>query len=744
MATVSYTGSATATATRSAPTDWIKVDGRWRSDCKILSVNIASGASNPAEATIAFEDEKYGSDPVGLGVTVAIYLDVTRAGTGAPSFLGSTESIEQSYSPEMGVVYRCVDARRFLEQVVCPRNYNERDSITGYMKEQMTFPAIAWLLINAVNDAALAPYEISLSTAGMSRVVAPTQTLEGLSVGQALDKLLMESSSEESARWAFEYRNAGLRMSVFANGWGPIRRIKYARSATTSFATQYPNTDSIHGEESLVGVVNRVIATGGRNVIQSAFTLTEDWPATLGGVSASDILANPEKYARKYTDWRTENPHYIEGAENVGRCYKIPTVDLYDPTTNLEPGEASSTSAQHPEILSHLIDNSAQPFIVATLRDSMGEVAVTEGFSVQNNERVVFTQPFLPYVKDTVETTTIYSSPIRVDDSTISVLADGIAADDWKGYYIRLQEQTEGEDIALLPIVSFLSNDPRVVVVAKSGDYAQAIAGRSVRLSGGSYRDTQVTPGTILYTETNSQDTDLMNIFVSGIDAISPLAWPKPSMLRIITPLEQSWHTRFSSTVTTNLATIGGAVFVTVGSGPLPLEAEDVDRPWLPVWPTGTLRLQLIAFEPVKYANNTPDAVYLVAAYLDTQRLRVDSGKIGSAPETVTARLTREDYRTATLKSGCWVLDGDGRLSGQTTDDAVIENDTEKLTEYAADYARANANTLSRHSITLPYADTRLGVGTRIKSRSARIDGLSVMSVGHNRQTFDTTLSLGQ
>jgi len=132
---------------------------------------------------------------------------------------------------------------------------------------------------------------------------------------------------------------------------------------------------------------------------------------------------------------------------------------------------------------------------------------------------------------------------------------------------------------------------------------------------------------------------------------------------------------------------------------------------------------------PDGYQFHLPTNVVLVAAYEDTQRLTIDTGKIGDETREVLGRVTRPEFRNEYIEAGCPNLDDAGRLSGVATARSLLRDDTDDLTEWASAYLEPIKDVRRLYTVELPFFDTDIEVGDEIKCRHERLDGRHVRAI---------------
>ncbi len=741
-------------STSSSPTitNAIRIDGAWRdiSEARIIEVRLTSGASEASTAVISFPNETYGRQPVSLGDTVQIYLDIERNGTANPIFSGYVFSEDDDYSDAMRTAYQCVDLRRRMGEAVCRRNFNQRDSRTGLPRERLSFAQIAQQIVRDFNTDASFTLTARIDTSALSNDEAPPQYAMGLSCAAMLDSLLMEGSALENAWWAVSYTSTSMLLKAYSPESGARRLVNFGSDTSLSFKAQRANAEQISTVTSDENLVNRVIALGGFDIIQHAFPLEADWPDSIAGIDEADIMENWDIYTKRYLDSslvqdgaaRIQNDLYLPGAAAVGTRYLIPQLELYDETTNLAQGEVGSTSAQHPELLNRLIDENERPFIVYTLPDDDEGVyrLKQDGFTIK--DRVVsFSEPFL--VKQTDVT---YGTPEEIESSLLIVQwedgfaysfeKEGVTENALAGHEIHVAytkaNKTGGvtfgvKDISLDTTGAYLDID----CARPSGTEWEAVT-TSYYLDVG--EPISATMAAIVAIAAVDASTVRIRIgYPSGVAFEDVFSWinktkynPQATVTAYSTPTEITNINKM--VITSNEATDGGFVVCHVAA---PIRDFFGNAFLTPEWEEENTAAWTATYMPKASITETwyqPDNVWLVACYRDTTRLIYDTGKLGSESDTITERVVMDDFKREYYAKDCFIKKGD-QISGKTAAKTAARNDTAALTSAAIKRVAGTMNRRPAATALMPFYPSEIRVGDRVSSRDVRLKNKNIGSV---------------
>lgn len=759
------------------------VNGYYRSDCRLLNLSIPSGASQAGRALIVFDDAVYGRRTLVPGATVTIYLDYYRRGATFPFFDGTILAVNPDYSPGMGEVYEAADGRWDLNAVSVRRNYNAIDRISDLPRERLTWRQIARKVIADFNTSNPSSLTVIIDESGLSEAEAPPQDCEGMAVGAYLDGILDEGSRLENSRWRVGYNRStdeigDLILEVFSEGYGRRRVVRYGVAPAVSARAQAINAGDIRTQETEDGMVNRIVAIGGEDIVQHAFPLTEWWPSSIEGVSEDTIILNPDRYGRQWTEIdsaiesRFENPEFIDGASSVGRRYRIPPIELYDETTDLQPGDTDSTSLIFPEILDRLADPGQRAFIVyqSSAYPDGRYLVKTSGFSIENRE-VVFSEPFIinytdvSYLVDE-SITGLSDDGEDGDNRAYSFDKDSVSSGDLVGGEIVVTKtvsrfnESRSYNVSKIKISEYRREELtnlKFDLVAKEGDTINELVnqkalfwepkpeapneGKRVTYTGDVQSVSDNGDGTFecvvsLYEGfTDEQFTSWQSDISSGGEV--------PAKLLNISIYGISSDRITAGRIVSNADSVGGRTSVSLAS---PLKDGDVIIPVDDASYAFTLR-----------ANQTsetnwfkPTAVWLVACYRDTVRLAYDTGKQGDGEREIVERVERREFHREYMGAGSFTLGENGQVSGRTNEKTLVRDDTDRLGQWAEARLKHRVRRGVTHRVALPEFPTNFQVGDVARSPDRQIDGRSILAVEYtgatnnaNESGVETVLTIG-
>jgi len=735
-------------------------------DADIVNVSIEAGASVPSTAVISFPAFVYGRQPVFLDNVIDIYLDTWRNGYfRQPVFQGFIQSENQEYSTQMATAYNAVDVRQRMNEVSVRRDFNMPDRTSGLPRERLSYAQIARQIVRDFNADSGVAIDVEIDTSGLSNAEAPAIAATGMRVSGLLDNLLLMSPDAQGAKWRVDYRRGGTAiLSIYFTGSGQSRWIGYGADATIGYTTQGVNCDEISTVNSIDGLVNRVIAIGGNDIVQNSWTLSPAWPSTLDGVSESIIISNRAKYASKIDlELKTPlggdlvNPSYIPGAEFVGTLYEIPALTLFDETTNLEQGTADSTSAQYPEIINRLVGSGDRAFLVYRSNQfTAGQYLIKDsGFSIVNNRYVQLSEPLVfdldlsGIVTATNLTVTAGTDPDGGDDDYVNITLAGTTENQLADDQIKVERNQEqileartwpvfSVADGYLTSYSFEDSSNLDVTCPITGD-ATSVIGWRVSFAGYDIGDdvtvTSVsTFGDYVVFSITKSTGNFTGADVSQWNENIRTGVPFRIILQNVA---EDWRDFATMSIISNgAADASDIVLCEVASIPDDDAGDPIDLS------SAIYRYSLIETadpDPVSY---TADELYLVACYRDTTRLKVDTGKIGDAVIETIERYREEKLHREYVAAGTWTRSGE-TLSGRVTSKTLMRDDTAALTQLANDRVKATYQADVRHQCNMPAFPTYFKVGDAVASLDNRINGKSINGVMYDCQTMDTRIMVG-
>jgi len=760
----------------------LAINGRWRTDCFVADVRLTLGAGRPSSATIVFPDAVWGETPVSRGDSVAAYLDTGLNGYGNPDFVGTIDGVDDEYSKRMVVAYTAFDLRMEANRRTVWRDFNVPDSATGRRREALSYAAIARMVIDWVNDNAGLGYDIELSTGGLSTAPAPAQYVRGTPIGDFLDALLADAMNENGANWRLRYGTTVVWLDVRNAGTGIHRRMVPASDATVAITSQEATTNEIQSHEGSERMATRVIVEGAPRIVQRLWELTPGWPdtvggvaiapveyggpITIGGVAASEVLYNWDRFATArmsdpYTHEDIPNPEYVHGAENVGRRWKLPSISLYDPTTNKAPGEAGSTAYQYPEILPRLIDTRLRPFLLYRLPGDVEDAAwrvKADGFSIEGNRVVTFGRPFTETISDGITVWSQKAVPWTYHEK-IEGEEPTQRTEYYSGAFSRAfgENELQGADIFLSYIVpkkrdwqwhgltNFSHHRNKVSVfqvLAPEGAVPNWGNGtnraRYAQLEGMADNEyyrivsaTDIALGAYYLTVEKVGKWDESGYIAqwTSIDEFRPNVAYSPVLHTFTLDYgPDSWAPAGMMSISENLATgllaPGETLFKVGDFAPFGLNLEvPTDRSkWI-------FDVHLATHSDPEFV--LPSTVALVACYRDTVRPSYDTGEPSGEIE-VQERVRRDEFQEVILEAGTPMYDGTGSVTGGASQDMTIVDDSEEMEAFAeARLATRNRPTVT-HRAALPAFPSYLRPGDVASSPDRRFNGKTLTGVNYD------------
>lgn len=764
-----------------------------RADLQVLRVRETLGAAQPSQATVICKRARIGWSPLDRGQLLRIYFDVERRGRTDPLFIGLVRSESVTHNAqEDDVVYELYDLRDDLNRYCVLRNHNIAPGGSVNPLRRMSFAAVAQAILDDYKRQANLPYTIRMSTSGLSQAYACEQRIQGAPCGEALDEILSQCAGEKSARWAVDYSQSGMTLSVVYPGSGARRSIYWGDDATALFTEQGVNVLGVNGTDGSEGEPNRITVVGARVLRQMSFALTPAWRSSIEieGVVLPDwfIMENYRRYAERTLPNGDPNPHYHADAEAVGTRYKLPKVELYDEGTGRLPGEDGATSLQQPDLIEKLLGCDERAFIAMKFAQANTVwIKCDQSFAVKDGF-VEFSRPLL-YRAEKEELKYLFVCMENQWSATMDAASEDPQVNYWT---CNNPTPTNEESADLVPIDFDTENPLEDYKVRVDKFYSDPIPGMAFTLPAYPFANPWITTGNqivkmfcVLTDEWKSavQDADVpgsilqINYYphlkpqkIVGFEILPPQggiqeeiaaftlehsgeavgAWPSSVTVQIC---KQGWGYYGETTVSASQydAETGSLKFKLSNQylGYVEsVEAEFVDgkkpKEVKPIMNDPALfRFYFHKEEKLDEVYFKPDAVYLTATLRDTERVTADSGPQGDERER-RAIVVREDLQKHVIESGAFILDDKGAMSGRSQTSSVIRDDTARAMKLAVDTAKRGIRARGKFTAEIPHCPLHYRLGDSPSTKHRRFDSTMIVQREIDFQRNGMTLTFGE
>lgn len=341
-----------------------------RTDCYALT-------SDTSGATIIFPAANYDSNMTLENTLVEIKVPpyglifrgyITRRGVAATG----------------GVAYFAMDYLTKFQDQHFVDNYRFLDSVDGTtIKNNLTIREIAnvgyslyleWQSDTTPNDFLLS---IDLQSFPLIFPDLGTATLRGSNLLEGLDSLLKQIDF----RYAIKVTHYETRSVVSAYILGSGNKRKIVRGTDPSLpAGSQPhgpaNVLSVNRNVNSANTISHIYAEGDNRKVEKSFDLTENYPTG----NQSEILNNYDKYTNE------ESPSYLQINERVARYYSLPTI--------VDHNDTSARVLLESTLVQTWQGFEEKPFIVYQKVGDATYYVQRDGFSISNNQEVIFDEPF--------------------------------------------------------------------------------------------------------------------------------------------------------------------------------------------------------------------------------------------------------------------------------------------------------------------------------------------------------------
>lgn len=373
----------------------VYIDSIRRFDVKVGVIRNATGLA-ASVTTLRFPRSKYDQDPAVFGDKVEIYINphLFRA----PFFRGLVVRPSRTQARDTNeIFYDCYDERFRLNDSCCSRNYNERDEKTQVFKEELNTRAIIheiWSEYRSHQVSNGNTNYLRLNLASFPNVFPGSLNLQGVPHGDALQQILQDYGGESYKLYVVHGESTSY-LKAFEIGSGFTARVVRGTDHEYS-ARQQPfgvaNIGNVDKVEEYEQVVNHLVAYGAEKIYETCLSLTKFWDTTI----ETAVLANWDKYTKRKIQDDAPNPDYDPRAEFVATRYIIPKL-----TDNGIERQVKVLSDLVQEFVFEDADgnrHTAKPFLVYQYSGDADYSIEFDGFSIVDDELVVFTKPFVKQV----------------------------------------------------------------------------------------------------------------------------------------------------------------------------------------------------------------------------------------------------------------------------------------------------------------------------------------------------------
>lgn len=380
----------------------IYVNSIRRSDARVTLIQNACGFA-PSAMTLEFPMSKYDHDPVAFGDEIEVFVNphIFRA----PMFRGLVVNPTDTQSRDVNEVsFVCFDERWRLNDSYCSRNFNEQDEKTKEYREELYTREIIHEILTEYRSHQAANNNANYLRPILSsfpNVFPGNLNLKGVPHGDAIQQILQDYGGDNWRVYVVHYETHSY-LKAFAIGSGLVGSVVRGTDVDKSAKLQpfgIANIGSIDRTEEHEQIVNHLVAFGARKQYETSLQLVKFWNTSI----QANVLAKWDQYTKKQISGKVNADHDPRAAF-VATRYAFPEI-------------VDGSVTRRPKVLPDIVQDfvftdaegtthKAKPFLAYKFSGDETWSVKFDGFSVQDDELIVLSQPLVKQTQGADETST--------------------------------------------------------------------------------------------------------------------------------------------------------------------------------------------------------------------------------------------------------------------------------------------------------------------------------------------------